>query len=193
VLAPFDGRITRVEVAVGDRVRPGDSLVSLYDLEALEVRAQIPSRHLARVRGALSEGAELTAVATLDGRPLELRLDRLGGAAATASGGVDALFKLERTSALLTLGRTVALNLRLPREQGVVELPFEALYGLDRIYRLQGDRMQGVRVERVGERRSGPNSRVLVRSADLQAGDRVVVTQLPNAMDGLRVQVRVDD
>jgi hypothetical protein len=32
-------------------------------------------------------------------------------------------------------------------------------------------------------------SRVLVRSGDLHDGQEVIVTQLPNAIDGLRVRV----
>ena len=45
-------------------------------------------------------------------------------------------------------------------------------------------------IERVGEQRNADgDTRVLVRSPDLQPGDRIVITQLPNAMDGLRVNV----
>ncbi|NIM26880.1 MAG: hypothetical protein GTO67_07015, partial [Gammaproteobacteria bacterium] len=45
-------------------------------------------------------------------------------------------------------------------------------------------------VQRVGERRDAESAaQVLVRSPELQSGDRIVVTQLPNAMDGLRVTV----
>ena len=69
-------------------------------------------------------------------------------------------------------------------------LPYEAIYGTDRIYRLEGERMRTLQVERVGEQRGLDGSaRVLVRSPELKAGDEIVITQLPNAMDGLRVRV----
>jgi len=50
--------------------------------------------------------------------------------------------------------------------------------------------MRTLQVERVGEQRGLDGStRVLVRSPELQPGDKIVITQLPNAMDGLRVRV----
>ncbi|KAA3619193.1 MAG: biotin/lipoyl-binding protein, partial [Proteobacteria bacterium] len=51
VRAPYDGRVTRVDVATGERVRVGDGLLELFDISKLEVRAQIPERHLPAVRG----------------------------------------------------------------------------------------------------------------------------------------------
>ncbi len=78
----------------------------------------------------------------------------------------------------------------LPDASNSVALPYEAVYGTNRIYRLEGERMRGLNVERVGEQRSPDGgARVLVRGPDLQPGDRIVTTQLPNAMDGLRVKV----
>jgi hypothetical protein len=71
-----------------------------------------------------------------------------------------------------------------------VPLPFEALYGLKRVYRLDGGRLVTVDVERVGELRLPDGSvQVLVRSPDLHPGDQVVTTQLPNAVNGLRVKL----
>jgi hypothetical protein len=43
-------------------------------------------------------------------------------------------------------------------------------------------------VERVGEARNGEGSLVLVRSDELEPGDPVISTQLPNAIDGLLVR-----
>ena len=56
IKAPFTGVIAKVTVAVGDRVRSGDSLLSIYDNAALEVRAQIPSRYQNTVLKALANG-----------------------------------------------------------------------------------------------------------------------------------------
>lgn len=50
--------------------------------------------------------------------------------------------------------------------------------------------MQGVTVERIGETRSAQGIReVLLRSLALTEGDDVVVTQLPHALEGLKVRV----
>jgi hypothetical protein len=61
---------------------------------------------------------------------------------------------------------------------------------LDRIYRLDEGRMTALDVERIGEYRGPDGSvQVLVRSAALRAGDQIVTTQLPNAVNGLKVEV----
>jgi hypothetical protein len=48
--------------------------------------------------------------------------------------------------------------------------------------------MHGVDVELLGPAANGDVSLALVRGAGLAAGDRVIVTHLPNAIDGLPVQ-----
>ncbi len=55
--------------------------------------------------------------------------------------------------------------------------------------------MQAVIVERLGElSEGGRRSRVLVRSPGLADGDQLIVSHLPNAVDGLKVTgVPADD
>jgi hypothetical protein len=68
-------------------------------------------------------------------------------------------------------------------------LPFQAVYGTGRIYKLVDGRMRGIRVESLGGIEDGNGAeRLLVRSPELAAGDQVVVTHMPNAIDGLRVE-----
>ncbi len=82
------------------------------------------------------------------------------------------------------------LVLTLPTQDAVVALPHEALYGMDRVYTIVEKRMEGVVVERVGEIRSSTGERrVLVRGPTLAEGADVVITQLPNAIEGLRVRI----
>lgn len=187
--APFTGRITEVSVSPGDRVRPGDPLVTLYDTSRVEVRAQIPSSYMHVIRGHLQRGQTLSARAWVDDVAVETRLDRLTGKVKAGSGGVDGLFRVVEGGAWIELGRTVELALSLPPEPEAVAVPLEAVYGTDRIYRLESERMVGVKVERLGEIRTADgDTRVLVRSAELEPGDQIVVTQLPNAIDGLKVR-----
>jgi len=195
ITAPFPGRITGVEVAPGDRVRPGDPLVSLYDPNHLEVRATVPAPDVAAVRGALAAGEAPTATVRVDGQRLRAVLDRLGGRSPQGAGGVEGLFRVVgEVPADLPLGRFAEVTVELPAEPGVVAVPFAALYGRDRVYVVRDGRMRAVTVARVGQRArpDGPNL-ALVRAAGLRAGDRVVTTQLPRAMDGLKVRVRDSD
>jgi len=188
--APFAGRVVQAPVAPGDRVRPGDLLLELYPVGDLEIRAQIPFRALPAVRTALAGNQPLLAVATVDDQPVAAQLDRLGGETGRNSGGVDALFRITEGAQWLIPGRVLTLRMNLLPQDGVVALPFEALYGLNRIYRLEEGRMAALTVERVGERQDAAGqAQVLARSPELQAGDRIITTQLPNAITGLKVEV----
>ncbi len=190
IMAPFDGRVTKVFVSIGDRVKNGDPLVSLYDTSALEIRAQVPAGSLPLVRQSLLEKRPLEAWTEVDGISVDAVLDRISGEVRAGSGGADALFRIRDGSRWLPLGRTVELVVDLPPVSAAVALPLEALYGSNRIYLFDDGLMKGVDVERVGEIHAiGRDRRVLVRSDQLKGGDRVIVTQLPNAIDGLRVRV----
>lgn len=189
--APFDARVVAVPVTVGDRVTPGSPVVELVDQSRLEVRALVPSAHLAEVRAALDAGGPLPATAQVDGTAVALELRALAARAAEASGGVDALFRVAADSGALAVGRVVTVIVDLPAVDQVAELPYEALYGLDRVYRIDDDqRMSPVAVRLVGERYAGPGARrILVTAPELRDGDQVVSTQLPNAVTGLRVRI----
>jgi multidrug efflux pump subunit AcrA (membrane-fusion protein) len=191
VTAPFPGRIARVLVSPGKRVRVGDAVIELYDTTALVVRALLPSRYLPEIRGAIRSGETLRAAGRLEGLAVTAGLLRLAGAVAGGSGGLEGLFRIEQGAEFLQEGRFVNLDLALPVQEGIVALPHEAIYGTDRIYVVDGEsRLRAVRVSRVGETREGDaGSRVLVRSPDLQPGDLVMTTQLPNAIDGLLVRL----
>ncbi|MCP5151431.1 MAG: efflux RND transporter periplasmic adaptor subunit [Chromatiales bacterium] len=194
IVAPFEGRVTEVAVAPGNRVRPGDPALTLYDLGAVEIRAQVPLQHLPAVRPRSEDGSETRAEALVDGVRVGAVLDRLSGEVAAGAAGADAIFEIRDGAEAVQLGRVVELLVTLPPQDDVVALPFEALYGRDRVFRVVGERMEPVSVERVGERRAaGGGAEVLVRGAELAAGDRVVVTQIPSASAGLRVRVARTD
>ena len=190
ILAPFNGRISRVLVSPGRRVRVGDPLVSLYDTDELEVRAQLPNRHLPIIRAALLAGQPLSVQGEIDGITLQAELRSLAGEVGSGTGGVDGLFRVVQGGSQISQGRFVRLELSLPPQDDLIALPHEAIYGTDRIYLLDGDsRMLPYRLERVGETLMDDGStRVLVRAPELDAGARVITTQLPNALEGLLVR-----
>lgn len=191
IRAPFNARVAQVLVSPGRRVRVGDPLIELYDTDALIVRAQIPARFLAAVRSAMAAAEPVRASGVIDGAALNTRLRSLAGEASSGTGGLDGLFQVVDGGDAVAQGRFVRLTLALPEADGLIALPNEAIYGTDRVYVVDADsRMRPRKVERVGESRSAEGgSRMLVRAPGLSDGDRVVVTQLPNALDGLLVKV----
>ena len=189
VTAPFSGRIVDVPVAVGDRVRNAQTLATLFNPEALEVKALIPNRYLLSVRQALA--ANETPIAHLQASGLDsiaVPLKRLAGAVRAGGGGVEAYFQLPPDSAL-ELNRNVALLLELPAQDNAIAVPNQAVFGLNAVFAIDSDnRLQRIEVEQLGDALSeGGDKQVVIRSDQISSGSRILATQLPTAITGLTV------
>ncbi len=190
ITAPFDGRVTEVHVSPGDRVRIGDRLLSIYDTRYVEARAQLPSRYVQTFQQSLSRGDEIQAQGLIEGQQHSLTMDRMGGLIQSGSGSLDALFRFDAQNPP-QLGRTISLTVRLPAVSNVVSLPNSAVRNGDRVYRVVENRLETVDVTRVGEYISAAGeSRTIIASEQLAENDRIIVSQLTNAIDGMTVQVR---
>jgi len=194
VKAPFAGVISGLQVSEGDRVRIGDPLMRLQNPESIEIRAQLPSRIADAISKRLQAGTEIRAKVAVDDVALPGALLRVSGQTSLGSGGVDSFIGLTNSTTGLRLGSTVRVTLELPPEENIVAVPGEAVYGDSRLYKLNGERMQMLEFVRVGEReyRDG-GTEVLVRSDQLNQGDRIVVTKLANAADGLLVDPQLQE
>lgn len=191
VIAPFDGVITDVQVATGDRVSKNQALLSVYPRQGLELRARVPDVFVGELQQALNRGERLRAT-TEDGR-YDFVLERFAGMGSAA--GTEAILVAEGMVQGLRPGSLLPVTLQRPQQEQVVSVPYSALYGADTLYAVDDDsRLQRLRVERVGEargddvRRDGSRN-LLVRSAELQTGMRIITTHLPNAMSGLKVDI----
>jgi len=188
IRAPYDGIVSGVEVTAGDQVAKGAVLVRMYALDSLEVRARVPAPYQSELIAGLAGAEPLTATAHIGVRTIDLVLDRLAGEADPS--GVDGLFRVATDPGLLRLGQTLTLRMERPARDDAVPVPFRAVYGGDRLYVVEEGRMRGVDVDDLGGR-IGPDGteRLLVHSPDLETGDLVVTTHMPNAMSGLRVEI----
>ena len=82
------------------------------------------------------------------------------------------------------------MTLSLPPVVDVVRVPIQAIYGQDRLFVVEDDRLLAIPVERMGELQDADGQySVLVRADRLQAGGRVMTSQLTNAITGLKVEV----
>lgn len=189
ITAPFSGRILSIDTAVGNRVRNGDRLLSLYNIDSLEIRTQIPDRYLPMLQS--NNGSELKVQISVQGKMVNLQLQRLAAETATGRGGVDAYFGLVGEQAMhLDIGRNVQVYVQLPPKRNVAAIPTQSIYGQNRVYRVYDDRLQAIMIERVGQWTDADgNSLTLVSGKQLQEGDLLMTTQLPNAVTGLLVEV----
>ncbi|NMT63005.1 efflux RND transporter periplasmic adaptor subunit [Marinobacter orientalis] len=187
VAAPFDGIVTAIQVAEGDRVSQNAPLLSVYPDQGLELRARVADVFRQELLDAVNAGEDLQA-ATGDGRH-RFTLSRFAGTSDPA--GTEAILTLNGDTGGLRPGGLLPVTLERPPRQDSIAIPYSALYGSDSVYRMTDDyRMQRVTVKRLGEARASNGERqVLVSAEGLDAGDTLIITHLPNAMTGLKVEL----
>ena len=184
VVAPYDAMIDELPVAVGDRVRGGDLLLSWYRADSQLLRARVPLRYRDELQQALARGDTLTARA--GGRAFAL--ERM--AARAAGPGIDVWLRPRSDAENLRPGLQLELLLDRPLRRGVFALPASALYDERRVFRVADGRMRSVPVRPAGFHVDAEGRQLrLIESEQLAVGDRVIVTHLPNASDGLKVEV----
>jgi multidrug efflux pump subunit AcrA (membrane-fusion protein) len=193
ITAPYAGKIIAVKVAQGDRARTGNTLIELYDYNALEVRAQIPIQYLNDVQQTITDSSAQSsgsaAYTMYNNHKITLELDRLAGEISQGSGGQDCFFAIKAETKNLPLGKTLEIKLSLPAIDDVIAVPRSAVYGSDRIYRYDNERMVSHTVQRLGEYHDNQQNLLLIKDPNLEPGQQIVTTQLPNAIEGLKVEI----
>ncbi len=183
IRAPFAARIASVEAAAGEQLQPNQPILTLYPSAGLYVRAKVPGSHVSELREALTQGQQLAARGESGGQPFSATLERLAGEADAR--GVDALLRVE-PGVDLPLGALAELRLQRPPTPSTIALPFSALHGSNRIFAVRAGRLRALACERIGELTDG---RVVLRVPELQAGETIMVTHLPHAIDALKVEI----
>lgn len=205
VYAPFSGIVAKVNVAQGDRVNANEKLLSFYSLEQLEIRAKLPINLLYEIQQNLIEGMKLTGSASTGGHQVKVILDRLSGEGQAS--GIDAIFSIndldEKSSYHLRIGSIVVLNIQRSAQKNLIKVPYQAMYGTNRLYKIIENRLELVNVKTIGEYRPlvmqevqrepivPGQSQLLIQSDDLYVGDAILSTHLPNAYTGLKVEMVV--
>lgn len=189
IQSPFNAIITKTFVSPGNRVRPGDELIGLYDVDHIQIRAQLSNRILTTVRSALQRGEKIPVQGEIEGNKIEANLSRVSAKVAASAVGVDAIFTVVAKGFEFGIGRSIKIVMQLPSEGETVALPYEALYGLDTVYLIKDGRLKPIKIIKVGNIYQNNKTYILAKSADLSAGDKIVATQLPNAITGLKVSI----
>ena len=196
IIAPFSGYLTDTGVALGKRLGVGESIGRLISNEALQVRFQLNNDDYARL---ISQGKS----DTLLGRDINVtwrlgdsklryegRIERRAAEIDPASGGVVVYARVtgadepaQPTDALRP-GAFVEVSLADISYPDVIALPEEALVDGNRIFTVNDDTLQSVRVDVV--RRL--DDQVLVRG-EIAAETAVVTTPFATIGPGMRVRV----
>lgn len=191
VLAPFDGIILKTEVSPGERVRPGEVLLQMYATDQVELRAQIPQKFIGIIKQSLADQVPLYATVKTDIGEISTRLNRVSGTLSSGNHGVDALLSVDSSQVNeLTIGDTLEMTLKLPAINNAYSVPVSSIYGTNRIYRIENERLVAINVEKLGGQYLDGKQFVLIRNEKLRDGDLIITTQLPHAVSGLKVEVR---
>ena len=190
ITAPFNGRITQLHVSAGDRVRPGDPLIDMYDDQAIELSGPVPIRYTNVLQQALDAGQNLQAMAVIKGKTIQAHLHRLSGQVSYGTGAIDAIFTITSDNPGILLGQQLALSLTLPPAEKSFTVPATALYGTDLVYKIVKNRLVAARVNVLGDYISDKPGQYLVLASDnISDGDLVMTTQLPDAIENLLVKL----
>lgn len=187
VKAAFDGWVSEVKVAQGDRVKLAQTLLSLYPSDQLEVKTRIPFQYQAEIQALIDQGQSISASAELNGQTLKFKLDRL--AAVASADGIDAFFKVTYGSEQLRLGNFIKLKIKRLPQKHVLVVPLTSLYGTSHIFVVREERMQSIDVIALGYVKKNNQQMVLLRSDKIKSDDLVITNHMPNAISGLKVKI----
>lgn len=194
IIAPFDGFVDAVNVAVGQRVGPGEAFAEMTQADTLEVKFQLANHHYANLVAGAREDDE-----PIIGRKVAVRwrvgtqatdfgakIERVGAGIDAESGGIDLYARLDDAgpASLLRPGAFVEVAVPDRFYRDVFRLPYQSVIDGSTVYIVEEGQLVSRAVEVIRELADD----VLVRG-DLRSGDDVVVTTFPEIGPGTKVIV----
>ena len=202
IVAPYAGRVRTKNVDIGQYVRVGDALATVYAVDVAEIRLPLPDDELAYLNLPLSyRGVEqrvqplVTLHATFAGET-----HAWDGLVVRTESEIDSVSRMVHAIAAvpdpyapgpnpnrppLAVGMYVEAEIDGRTVQDVAMLPRQALRGRDQVLVVTPDDRLSFRT--IDVLRTSTES-VIVRSG-LQAGELVVISPLDTPTDGMRVQL----
>lgn len=195
VVAPYEGHLADVKLALGQRVAVGESLGRLLAAAELEARFEIPEADFARL---LSAQHDEDAVQTVIGQQIEVAwrlgekslefegvISRIGAEIDPAMGGIElyAVLAENASDVGLRAGAFVQVRLADVEYQSVFLLPAKAVSDDGRAYLLDGDRLRAVDVKIL--RTIGDE---VIVDAAFDDGARIVANQFAGIGPGLKAR-----
>lgn len=190
IRAPVAGIVVTRHLDVGATVSDGTPVFDLADVDPLYADVNIPERHVTQLRP--GQQVRLTADAT--GEQATAIIERIAPAVDPATGTVKVTVAVEGESSLRP-GAFVRVDIITDTRENALVVPRSALVAEGRrwhLYRLQEDAQTVEQVEVTLGFESGDRIELAATvgdTADVAAGDRVVVVGAPALSDGATVRV----
>lgn len=198
IRAPFNALVTELNVNLGSQVSSGSTLATIVGTDEFWVEAALPLDVLSLVNLGREGGVPVTVESQAGGGHWEGRLMRLTGALSEdtmmAKGiavVVDPLAARKQGGKPLILGEYVTLEFDSEPLNNVFALPRKSLREGDAVWVVAGDAQQRkLDVRTVVP--VGRDSEAVFIHEGLEDGDKVVVSDLSGALDGMRVMLEGD-
>lgn len=203
IMAPYDGRVRSERVDVGQFVRRGDNIGTIYAVDFAEVRLPIPNADLAYLDLPLGNGEPEVSTPPL----VTLRADFAGtaqqwqGQVVRTEGELDPTTRMihvvaripepysrEGGRSPLAVGMFVDAQIHGQTLDGVSVLPRSALRGANRVMVVDANdqlRFREVEVLRLADEK-------VYIGKGLEQGERVCISPLQSTADGMQVRVAED-
>ena len=176
IQAPISGRLSTVNVEVGESIRPGQNIGQIDDLNGFKVRASIDEHYIARIYEGLKGTFDFA------GKGYELEITKVYPEVANGLFSVDMSFT-DTIPEGIRRGQTLQIRLQLSENITAVQIPRGSFYqttGGNWIFVLNEDETEAVRRQiRLG--RQNPRYYEVVEG--LQPGEKVVVSSYEGYAD----------
>jgi membrane fusion protein, multidrug efflux system len=186
IRAPFDGRIAKRRVDVGNYVRTGTPVFVLVADNPLRLRGEVPERFAAEIR----TGQDVRGyVEAYPDDPIEGRLTRIGPAANPESRGLTVEALVPNGDARLKTGFFCKAQILTRIDAEAIVVPVEALMsfaGVTRVFVVDDDGLVQSREVTTGLR-LGPMVEV---TSGISPKERVATSGLARLSEGTRILVR---
>ncbi len=189
IVAPFDGKVTQVNAAIGRRVATGQPVITLFDEDNHQVRVSLPADTAQQIAGALSNAHHVKAEALLGGNWVAMNFLEVGAEVRSGRAGTDLLLALPENSKV-ALGRALEVRVTLPTQNDLLAVPVQSVYGDQIIYTVEDEVLKAVKIERIGSREDDEgNMQILISANELERGAPIITSSLSRASSGTRVAI----
>ncbi len=197
--ATEDALIVEVLVNEGETMSAGKALIRLLPKTKFNIEAALINNQALSFLDELNSESGIKAEVSYFDNNLLYELSSVEGDA--SDGSLMGVFSPVNEALALTTnirpGVSMRMKLYRPIEQNAVAVPFSALYGRNRIYKIEEGRLRAVQVNYIGKidpplayRQKSENAWALIRSEKILNDTSIMITHLPNAVDGLPVSVQ---
>lgn len=191
ILAPFDAVVVSANVVRGRVVSQNEVVAQMYERGALDVRFVLSDKQYGQLVNAGLVGRDITVTWAIDPVPLVATgmVTRAGAQVNAALGGVEVFARLSGEGIeSFRSGAFVSVEVEGLDYADAFKVPETAIYENSHLYVVREGRMS--RIDLTILSRDGAD---VIISADIAGDDRVILTRVAQAGEGLKVRIEGEE